>query len=91
MAIVTPAAITVTTTAASVISSTNGSNGGPQSLVLYAPAGNTNPVLVGGTAALVAFPIIAGASLSIDLFAGDDIWTKVAAGTETLNVIYNRV
>ena len=90
MAIVSPAQITVTTTETLVLLSRNGHDGTPQALTMVAPAANTADVLVGGTADLNAFPIPAGASLSIDLYAGDAIYAKVATGTQKLSVIYNR-
>jgi len=90
MAIVSPAEITVTTSETLVLLSRNGHDGTPQAVTLFAPVSNTAAVLVGGTDALAAFPIAAGASLSIDLYAGDAIFAKVATGTQKLSVIYNR-
>jgi hypothetical protein len=91
MAILSPAAITVATSPALILKSANGHHGTPQSVTMVALAANSTPVLIGGTSGAIVFPIIPGASLSIDLYAGESLWTKVASGTETLNVIYNRV
>jgi len=91
MAIVAPAAVTVTTTSTLVFTATTGSANLAQTVVLSCPAGNTVDVLVGGTAAGALFPIAPGGSLAIDCRKGDEIYADCSAGTETLNIIYNMV
>lgn len=69
--------VSVTTTAAALAAAAC------QEVTLLADSANTNPILV-GNASEQAFPLAAGASLTLKVANANAVYVKVAAGTETL-------
>jgi hypothetical protein len=82
----------LSTTAELVYTANNGSADAPQSIVIY-NADASIVVYVGGEGVDTTdgFPLAAGASVSIDLMAGDEVWAVAASGSPNINMLFNRV
>lgn len=82
----------LSTSAEKIFTSTNGHSDSPQGLVIY-NADASIVVHIGGELVDTTdgFPLAAGASLSLDLIVGDQVWAVAASGTPNINIIYNRV
>lgn len=89
---ITNAVQTLTTTAALILTSQNGTPGAPNSVLIR----NNDASIVayiGGPAVsdTIGMPLPAGSSLSVDIFSGEELWGLSASLTVEIRVMVNRV
>ncbi len=84
MAIVS-AQTSIGTTATAVLTDETASG----SYVLLNPSGNTAIIYIGGSGVTTGngFPLAVGAAIAVDVSGDDDLYGRVAAGTQTLAVL----